>query len=145
MPNVKITELPSASALDGTEVLPIVQGGTTSQTTTQDVANLKNYKVYTALLSQSGTDAPTAIVLENTIGEIVWTRDDVGVYLGTLNATFIEDKTFVLLNWGSGNYCIINSLRGNDDCVIINVNESSSPNDAIDVQGLMQIEIRVYN
>ena len=26
------------------------------------------YKVYTALLSQSGTNAPTAIVLENTLG-----------------------------------------------------------------------------
>ena len=33
-------------------------------------------KVYRALLSQTGTAAPTATVLENTLGgTVVWTRD----------------------------------------------------------------------
>lgn len=41
-------------------------------------------KVYKALLSQSGTDAPTAIVLENTLGvTITWSRLSVGKYRGT--------------------------------------------------------------
>ena len=44
-------------------------------------SNAQPYKVYTALLSQSGTDAPTSIVLENTFGEdIVWVRDETGNY-----------------------------------------------------------------
>ena len=30
------------------------------------------YKVYTAILNQSGTNAPVATVLENTIGSMVW-------------------------------------------------------------------------
>lgn len=46
-------------------------------------------KVYRALLTQSGTDAPTATVLENTLGgTLVWTRDGAGTYLGTLAGAF---------------------------------------------------------
>lgn len=52
------------------------------------------YKVYTAFLFQNDTNAPTAIVLENTIGNIVWSRLTAGVYLGISNSAFTEDKTF---------------------------------------------------
>lgn len=38
------------------------------------------YKVYTALLTQSGTDAPVATVLENTLVNIVLTRNGPGQY-----------------------------------------------------------------
>jgi hypothetical protein len=58
------------------------------------------YKVYTALLSQAGKDnAPTAIVLENTIGDIVWTYDSVGKYSGTLNGAFPNEYKFFTLNY----------------------------------------------
>jgi hypothetical protein len=40
MADEKISALPSAGALSGTETLPIVQGGVTKKTTVQDVANL---------------------------------------------------------------------------------------------------------
>lgn len=40
MANQKISELTSAGALTGTEVLPIVQSGTTVKTTAQDIADL---------------------------------------------------------------------------------------------------------
>ena len=56
------------------------------------------YKVYTALLTQTGEDAPTATVLENTLGDIVWTRIDEGIYIGTLSNSFIENKTGVIIN-----------------------------------------------
>lgn len=55
----------------------------------------ENYKVYTALLSQSGTSAPTATVLENTLGgTVVWTRSSAGVYAATLAGGFTSDKTW---------------------------------------------------
>jgi len=55
-----------------------------------------NVKVYAALLTQSGTDAPTATVLENTLGgTVVWTRDDTGLYTGTLAGAFPATKTGV--------------------------------------------------
>lgn len=36
----KVTELPIASALDGTEAIPVVQGGVSKRTTTQQIADL---------------------------------------------------------------------------------------------------------
>lgn len=53
-------------------------------------------KIYRALVSQVGTDAPTAIVLENTIGEQVWTRLDNGQYMIALDDAFPVGKTFLL-------------------------------------------------
>lgn len=51
------------------------------------------YKVYRALLSQSGTNAPTAVVLENTLGgTLVWTRSNAGKYVGTLAGAFPINK-----------------------------------------------------
>lgn len=40
MTDKKIDELPAASALDGTEAVPMVQGGVTVQATAQDIADL---------------------------------------------------------------------------------------------------------
>lgn len=52
-----------------------------------------NYKIYRALLTQTGTSAPVATVLENTLGDdIVWTRGGAGQYTGTLNGAFTDNK-----------------------------------------------------
>lgn len=40
MANTKISNLPAAAALAGTEPVPVVQAGVTSRTTAQDIANL---------------------------------------------------------------------------------------------------------
>lgn len=53
-------------------------------------------KVYRALLTQSGTDAPVATELENSIGSVVWTRGSAGSYIAT--GVFPVNKTFVLHN-----------------------------------------------
>lgn len=58
------------------------------------------YKVYTALLNQSGEDAPTAIVLENTIGTITFAYVDVGIYQINCSNCFTENKTFILPRGG---------------------------------------------
>jgi hypothetical protein len=53
-------------------------------------------KVYKALLTQSGTDAPVATILENSLGgTIVWTYNTVGTYIGTLVDAFPSAKTAV--------------------------------------------------
>jgi len=52
-------------------------------------------KVYRALFTQTGTDAPVATVLENTLGdEVVWSRSDVGVYRLEVTSAFTPNKTF---------------------------------------------------
>jgi hypothetical protein len=52
-------------------------------------------KVYRALLTQAGTAAPTAVVLVNQIGAIVWARTGVGTYTATLAGAFLAGKTLI--------------------------------------------------
>jgi hypothetical protein len=56
------------------------------------------YAVYTATLSQTGTSAPVATVLTNTLGgTVVWTRVATGVYDATLSSAFPANKTFLIV------------------------------------------------
>ncbi len=72
MADKKISQLSSATTpLTGTEELALVQGGSTVKATAQDVANLAgggSYTLFTGLLYQEVTNAPTLSVLENTTG-----------------------------------------------------------------------------
>lgn len=52
------------------------------------------FRSYVATLQQTGTNAPTATVLYNDLGNIVWTRDAVGRYFGTLAGAFQSTAKF---------------------------------------------------
>lgn len=56
------------------------------------------YLVYAAFLTQSGTDAPVAAVLQNTLGVAVeWTREATGNYTANAAGTpFTAGKTFLI-------------------------------------------------
>lgn len=54
------------------------------------------YKSYVALISQSGASAPTVNVLENNLGNIVWSRSYAGSYRGTLSGAFTLNKTYIV-------------------------------------------------
>lgn len=83
-------------------------------------------KVYRALLSQTGTDAPVATVLENTLGgDVVWTRDSAGTYLGTLSNAFTDEKTLLYIqgymgvtNWDGGTNIQMFSLTRNTSSLV---------------------------
>lgn len=107
------------------------------------------YKVYTALLTQSGTSDPTIVVLENNIGNIVWERDDVGRYSATLINAFTTNKTFINL---SNNFSFtgpnfqtswVNSSIFSEDSFQIRTIRNGSPGDNMLLN--TPIEIRVYN
>ena len=103
------------------------------------------YKVYTALLSQSGINVPIPIVLENTLGgEIVWTRTTNGNYTGTLVGAFPQLKTslFLTLNTYDGNYLTFfgGGWASNDTVKIVASEDFGNSTD----YGAT-IEIRVYN
>ena len=92
--------LDAAATLDGTEEVIVMQDGAPAKTTAQDIADLggggASYLKYVALLTQTGTDAPVATVLENTLGgTVVWARSEVGVYTATLADAFTANKTAV--------------------------------------------------
>jgi hypothetical protein len=72
----------------------ITTGGLASQNVRGNGSLSVGYKVYTALLTQSGTSAPVATVLDNTLGgTVVWTRSSTGIYIGTLSGVFTLNKT----------------------------------------------------
>ena len=103
------------------------------------------YKVYTALLTQSGTDAPIATVLENTLGgDIVWSRNSVGNYTATLLGAFIDNKTTIqiIANRGKG-HTATSSVNDVDSVFLGMANAVNSLAD--DILENTPIEIRVYN
>ena len=102
----------------------------------------KSYKVYTALLTQTGTDAPVATVLENTIGGIVWSREGAGVYLGTLNNAFDINKTWLYVKMSNADDDGLNYITLNNTSEIQILN---TVNDWSNTGYTYEIEIRVYN
>lgn len=112
---------------------------TTQVATTAFAQGIRPYKVYTALLSQTGTSEPVANVLENTLGGlVVWTRSASGVYAGTLNAAFTLDKTALFItNRLAAD--LLRTYRG--DANIIYVESNNGDGNLLN----NTIEIRVYN
>ena len=106
------------------------------------------YKVYSALLTQTGTSDPVATVLENTLdGVPIWTRDSIGIYVATLASAFTADKTWLSItpNWtvgDSGGTPKVERGSSNDIQVVSYATDQSG------IDGLFSntpIEIRVYN
>jgi len=130
----------SSPTFTGVPLAPTAVSGTntTQIATTAFAQGIRPYKVYTAILTQVGTDAPTAIVLENTIGSIVWSRTIVGGYFATLSGAFTTDKTSVLITNGSANATYIHGASVSTS----NVNVITASDGQID---RATIEIRVYN
>lgn len=69
----------------------------------------QKFKIWRGLLTQTGTNAPTAVEIENSLGGvIVWSRVSAGFYYGTLNGAFpatkIADKTGILDTFTGSNF-----------------------------------------
>lgn len=114
MPNLPISGLPSASSLDGTELLPFVQGGVTTQATAQDILN---------------ADLPVTSSGITLSGDIVPTTPQ-GATLGSV------DKPFADLFIQSGSISIESDTIGDPSAIISNV----SGNLEISVGGMLLVE-----
>lgn len=121
-----------------------------SKTEYLSLDDIRGYKVYTALLTQSGTDAPVATVLENTIGNIWFGYIEDGVYSIHSNGLFTEYKTVntlhqtVNLSYGNdGIYYCFCKQQNNELLEIAVYNESITRTNDFLYEKL--IEIRVYN
>ena len=101
MANAKISALPQATELQGNEIIPLVQGGLTKQTT---ASKFKNYFVSTDITAQAGVDVDlnAAIYDDTFMFKLSWTGGN-GTAVYTLpNAVahanrkirFISDSTF---------------------------------------------------
>jgi hypothetical protein len=102
MANKKISQLTVAAPLTGTEVLPIVQGGVTVQTTAQDVANLGG--------GSSAKVAQVEITQAEILTGVAFTKTLVAPTSGKI---LIPLSLAVYRKPGGTNYSISNSIRLN--------------------------------
>jgi len=114
MPNLPISGLPTATSLDGTELLPFVQGGVTTQATAQDILDA-NLPVTSSGITVSGDIVPTT---------------PQGATLGTI------DRPFSDLFLQSGSISIESDTPGDPSAVISN----TSGNLEISVGGMLLVE-----
>ena len=105
------------------------------------------YTVYTALLTQTGTNAPVATVLQNTTGgTIAWSYSNVGIYVATISsATYTANKTAVLISLGgANNSTVISSVVDSTTALTlyqIDVGDQATTNP---INATTTIEIRIY-
>ena len=118
--------------------------------------DIRPYKVYTALLTQSGTTAPVATVLENTLGITpTWTYANVGQYI--INNFFNEinnNKIAIFFNGATNNQppdvCTYQAsvFRNTsvNTVVLYTYKDGAYSNGLLDIgNNYSSIEIRVYN
>lgn len=104
----------------------------------------KKYWVYTALITQSGTSAPTVTVLENTLpaGAIVWAYSAPGIYTGTLTGAFTADKTFLGIQQNQVDRALVIGRTSADVVTVVTSDYSGTEQNGSMTQAC--IEIRVY-
>lgn len=107
------------------------------------------YKVYSAILNQSGANAPTAIVLENTLGITpVWHRMNTGIYslVAPTGGAFPIGKTIVLPGWMASAFpdpfAVGYEHEVTDRVTLVTGHNASTKADALMTK--MFVEIRVY-
>lgn len=135
--------------------VPTTSAGTYSILTRNDITGevekiIPTYKLYTALLTQSGTASPTVDILENTLGgTIVWTRSGIGSYTGTLSGMFPDtNKVFCIFSFGTtvsnygDNINLFWQANSSNTIVLTTVRINSNSDEMLSKN---PIEIRVYN
>jgi hypothetical protein len=113
-----------------------------------DLVNLigNPYKVFTALLNQTGENEPVAIVLENTIGVITFTYLNEGYYSINSDALFTNNKTAIFFGPYIDPEAQIRlgaEVQNTSEIIIGSVSQIAGPSNNIFTK--TPIEIRVYN
>lgn len=98
---------------------------------------------YIAIITQTSTNNPEVLIIKNTIGDIVWTREAEGYYIGTLADTFTINKTAVFNGQSSDNYNI-NTLQliANYDKDYVEINNTIIANNN-PVDGFNNVSIHI--
>jgi hypothetical protein len=174
----KITQLPTLTTPTATDKLVIVDVSDTSESpqgtskqiavsnlglssiesTTLDVTIADGvatvdlpYKVYSALITQTDTNAPVATVLENTLGvTMTWSRVSEGLYRVTAGSgIFTTAKTWTIMNNANLSSAALYDINRASTTVIefsSVVLDAGSPPYVMtdDIINALSLEIRVY-
>tara|TARA_R110000868_G_scaffold367067_1_gene630024 strand:+ start:95 stop:547 length:453 start_codon:yes stop_codon:yes gene_type:complete len=111
---------------------------TTSSTTTAPPA----YKIYSALVTQSGTNPPTVTILQNTLGGTpVWSYVGVGLYAATLSGAFTTNKTSILVGSLFSTTGVSSSSSGSN---LFNISTYEGGSFVNDILNKTTVEVKVY-
>lgn len=105
------------------------------------------YKVYTALLSQSGTNDPVAVVLENTLGQtITWSYNGTGNFITNDITGATSENLWINISKKSNNKYIDVEEHNTGGASRVDITQTDIINN-FPINGLEKgyIEIRVYN
>lgn len=117
--------------------------GSSITSLTSTVNAIRPYAIWAGFLTQTGTGAPTAVVLQNTLGgTIVWSYDREGQYIGTLSGVFTANKTAIIGTSKEATNMITAGARLSNNTIVIStmgggVAANSQLNNTF-------VEIRVY-
>jgi hypothetical protein len=146
----KISQYPTLSNPTEDDILIGTDVNSSDETKNFSIGSIVNlvenggrpYNSYTALLTQTGTSAPVATVLENTIGTITITRNGTGEYTITSSGLFTLNKTTFDITPIQG--FIKQSALSNINTIVFETRSTS--NVASDeLLASKKLEIRVYN
>ena len=103
-----------------------------------DFVHTAKYTSYVGSIKQNSTNAPSPTIMDNSIGNIVWTRISAGLYAGTLTGAFVSNNTWLMGKTIeiSGNDIVF--YRHDENSVRIKKINGLDGFDAM-------IEIRIYN
>jgi hypothetical protein len=104
---------------------------------------LIGYKKYVALLNQVSTSAPTAIIFENALTAITWTRTAQGEYLGTPLIPLDTLTTFVTIGNTEHDY-LASAYINTDGNVVVRTTKTSNHQHTDGRLNYSPLEIRVY-
>ncbi|KFF10877.1 hypothetical protein IW15_16995 [Chryseobacterium soli] len=109
------------------------------------------YKIYRALLqADENSFDPAFMVLENTIGDISWGRNDVGFYTGKLDKAFPKGKVWINskinMPFSKSSPVDCMAVRLDDNVIKLNIHSPSEVYAPVDMGGEFGIiEIYVYD
>tara|TARA_R110001599_G_scaffold121427_1_gene292990 strand:+ start:139 stop:597 length:459 start_codon:yes stop_codon:yes gene_type:complete len=120
---------------------------TTNNFKVSDISSLANigYKVYTAALTQAGTAAPVAAVLQNTTGGVfTWSRVDTGKYRVTVSGITLPANKVVIFENATNDLNLGGKITST---TVIDVEQFSSGGGGYSDVMLpgTSIEIRIYS
>jgi len=109
----------------GSQIDPVTEENKTVQFTVGQIAAFANsyslgYTVYTALVTQAGTAAPVATIIQNTTGAtFTWARTSSGTYTITASSNaFTNNKTILFFNLGEYTFTVNSPWTRTSDTVI---------------------------
>ena len=137
VPNAAVNKIISFFDLDN-KLKTKDENGNIRTIVTEDTSgrsSARPYLVYKALLTQTGTSAPVATVIENTLGgAVVWSYQGVGSYNATLSGAFTENKTIFPSDGkiisGDVNTLLVKAISSRTNSNVVNLQSYDIVNDS---------------